>query len=280
MALLRKTRRGARSAVLSASAAVLAANSADAAESSAGAASFAKRPGEVKVVAMITHDAYHNGVMQEVQLRGIFAEKKDWRFIACRSASHFTPGLIADADLLILAAASVREHLDLTAGPVSDTASPGGILWTEANVAAVVSNVRDRGMGLMSLHASFYARNRTIFGLLGAEPIMHHEVQPLWVHGLDKEHPITKDIGRFMIGLDEQFSAVILSQYTTSLFTTTAIHDKRDAAGGWCLENGKGRVVCLLPGHTSSAYAVPEYREIVWRAAHWAVNRPIPKYTG
>ena len=143
-----------------------------------------------------------------------------------------------------------------------------------------MDNITNRGMGYLALHCAAYARSRDIFNLLGVEPVMHNQVQPLWVYDANREHPITRGIGRFMIDLDEQFAAVITDTKATTLFKTTAIHDKRDAVGGWCIERGRGRVVGLLPGHTPSPYEVPQYREIVRRSAFWALKRDISPYKG
>ena len=156
----------------------------------------------------------------------------------------------------------------------------GSPLWIDENVKAIIDNVRSRGMGFMALHCTIACNNRNITDLLDIEPIMHNEIQPVWVGELNSQHPITKGIGKFFINLDEQFAAVIKSQSTITLFKTTAIHDKRIAVGGWCLESGNGRVVGLLPGHTEWPYRVREYQDILWRSAHWAMKRDIPPYPG
>ena len=247
--------------------------------SNAHAALKPKAPGETKIVAVVG-DYWHNAVSQEVQIRRIFSHNKDWRIVFVRSNRFFTPELLSDADLLINSRSSALEHLDWSPDGLVDAAQKGVILWTDENVKAVINNIRNRGMGFLALHCTIHARNRTISDLLGIEPIMHNQTQPLWVSDLNQEHPITKGIGKFFINLDEQFAVIIKSQYTTSLFKTTAIHDKREAIGGWCLESGKGRIVGLLPGHTPDPYGVAEYRDIVWRSAHWAMKREIPKYPG
>ena len=105
-------------------------------------------------------------------------------------------------------------------------------------------------------------------------------MQPLWVRDLNGEHPVTRGIGNFLIPIDEQFAVVVKSHSTTTLFETTAMHDKRQAVGGWCLERGAGRIVGMLPGHDKAAYRVPQYRDILWRAAHWAMKRDIPPFPG
>jgi len=238
-----------------------------------------KRPGETKVVAVMG-DYWHNGVAQELEVRKLFSPKKDWRVVFVRASRFFTPELLADTDLLITARYNGRDSIGWSPEGLVDTLKEGDLLWTDENVGAIIENVRNRGMGYLALHCTIFSLNRDILNLLDVEPVMHREIQPIWVHSLNEEHPITEGIGKFFINLDEQFAVIVKSHYTTTLFKTTALHDKREAIGGWCLESGKGRIVGLLPGHTQFPYRVPEYRKILWRAAHWAMKRDIPPYPG
>lgn len=237
-----------------------------------------KAPGEIKVVGMMAHDFLHNGVTQEVSIRRILSPEKNWRVIFARGTKFFTPGLIADADLLVTARTGIEDPIDLYPDGLADEAKPGVRLWTDENVEAIMDNVENRGMGFLALHNTIYSRRREICNFLDVEPVMHNQVQPLLVRDLNQNHPITKGIANFFINLDEQFAVVIKSRTTTTLFETTAIHDKRNAVGGWCLEKGRGRIVGLLPGHTPDPYTVPEYQEIIWRSAHWALRKDIPPY--
>ncbi|MBT4484191.1 MAG: hypothetical protein HOC71_11015 [Candidatus Latescibacteria bacterium] len=231
-----------------------------------------------KVVAFMGGDYGHNSVTLEMHIRQLFASRKDWRILFVRASRFFTPKLISDADLLITSRHSRPDDIDWSPEGIVDSMRTGELLWTDENADAIIDNVRNRGMGFLALHNTIACKNRNIVNLLDVEPIPHKEVQPLWIHDMNPEHPVTKGIGKFFISLDEQFAVVIKSQYTTTLFETTAIHDKRRAIGGWCLENGKGRIVGLLPGHTKFTYRVPEYQEILWRAAHWAMKKDIPPF--
>jgi trehalose utilization protein len=105
-----------------------------------------------------------------------------------------------------------------------------------------------------------------------------HEREPLWVTKINKNHPIMNGIGKFLIDNDEQLAVIIRSKSTDTLFQTTAIHEKRQVISGWALESGKGRIVGLLPGVTTDAYKTPEYQNIIWRSAHWALKRDIQQY--
>jgi len=237
-----------------------------------------KRPGETKVVAFMGGDRGHNAIPLEYHMRNIFASDKDWRIIFVLSIRFFTPELIADADLLITSRHSRPDDIDWRTDGLAEEMSVGAHLWTPENADAIVSNVTQRGMGFMALHNTLFCGNAKIVRLLGVEPVMHNEIQPLWLHSMNDSHPLTAGIGDFLIENDEQFAAVLTDPSATPLFETTAMHDKREAVGGWCLECGKGRVVGLLPGHLRWAYRTMEYREILWRAAHWAMKRKIPAF--
>ena len=237
-----------------------------------------KAPGEIKIITVLAHDNNHNGVAQETSIRRIFSSKKDWRIIYARTSKLVTPELLSDADLLITARTGIRDPIDFTGNCLAETLQSGEILWTEENVNAIIDNVKNRGMGFLALHCTLYCRDKNITDLMDIEPIMHNEVQPVWVRDLNNDHSITRGIEPFLINLDEQFGVVIKSPETITLFETTAIHDKRNCIGGWCLERGKGRIVGLLPGHTVWPYRISKYCEIVWRAAHWTLKQDIPLY--
>ena len=246
-------------------------------------ASAAIRPiasGETKVVTIFGTDDSHNGIGYEIHIRKIFESKKDWRLISVRANRLFTPELISDADLLITCQMKGNDPIDyFTAdGGVADTIVKGAPLWTDVNVKAIIDNVRNRGMGFIALHNTILAGNRLFMDFLDVREIMHNELEPLWITRINKSHPIMNGVGKFLIDNDEQFAVIIKSKSTATLFETTAIHEKRQVISGWALDSGKGRIVGLLPGHTIDAYQAPEYQNIIWRSAHWAMKRDIPQY--
>ena len=250
------------------------------ATSEANAAPRPKTPGETKVVALFGTTGTNNGVGHEIMIRNIFESKKDWRLMFVRADKFFTPELISDADLLMICRDGSAPPVDVftSESGVADSLVPGSSVWTDKNVSAIIDNVRNRGMGLLALHNTIRSGNRLFTDFLDVQDIKKYEVEPLWVRRLNHNHPITTGIGKFMISHDEQYAALIKSASTVTLFETTAIHEKRQAISGWALERGSGRIAGLLPGSTIHAYQTPEYQTIVWRAAHWAMNRSIPAY--
>lgn len=246
----------------------------------ANAAPRPKAPGETKVVALFGTTGTNNGIGHEIQIRRIFESKKDWRLIFVRADKFFTPGLISDADLLMMCRDGSAPPIDLFAPDtgVAETLVPGSSVWTEENVSVIIDNVRNRGMGLLALHNTIRSGNRLFTDFLDVTNIKKYEIEPLWVKGLNHNHPITTGIGKFLISHDEQYAVLIKSASTVTLFETTAIHEKRQAVSGWARERGSGRIAGLLPGSTIHAYQAPEYQTIIWRAAHWVMNRSIPPY--
>jgi len=239
-----------------------------------------KAPGKTKVVAIFGTNDSHNGVGYEINVRKIFESKEDWQMIFARANKFFTPELISDADLLITCQARTADPIDLFTeeGGLAETMLEGAPLWTDTNVKAIIDNVRKRGMGLLALHDTILAGNSRFVDFLDVREIMYNELEPLWVTRINKDHPVMQGIGKFMIANDEQLAVIIKSKTTATLFETTAIHEKRQVISGWALDSGHGRIVGLLPGHTMDAYQEPEYRNIIWRAAHWAMNRTIEPY--
>ncbi|MCE5251461.1 ThuA domain-containing protein [bacterium] len=238
-----------------------------------------KAPGETKVVAVMG-DYWHPAASQERHVRQIFASLKGWKIYFVLASRYLTPELLGDADLLITARYGGGDDPAWTPDPVVVSRPAGDTIWTEDQARAIFNNVKNRGMGWMAVHCTLFSGRTDVEDFIGIEPVLHQEIQPVIVRELNPDHPVTRDIKPFFFNLDEQFDAIIKDpSSTTGLFRTLAVHDKRNALGGWCLERGKGRVIGLLPGHYQWTYRVPEYQHIFFRAAHWALNRDIPPFT-
>lgn len=240
-----------------------------------------KAPGEVRAV-FLGGDFYHNGMTQEQTFRRVFGPT-GWRLMFAQDSAFVTPELLETADLFVM----TRYMTDTQKTNFSLGFSPDQIVEHRANPSyfmtddlekAIIANV-ERGMGLLSLHCSIWNPNKPRYlELLGVEkPVMHTKVQPTLVHDLNRNHPITKSIADFSIGDDEIFSAVMKENGDyTSLFKLKGDEQPVDILGGWCRNAGSGRVVSLLPGHTTGPYVNRSYRQILWNSAYWAMKKDIP----
>ncbi len=237
---------------------------------------------EPKIVIVSDWNERHNGIAFELAIREIFKTRLDWRIIAIRGSGAFSPAILKDAVLLIANRGPDADPLALSTGGIVNNPKMGSFFWTDETAKSVVSNVRDRGMGFIALHATMQCGNPEIMGMLDFTPSMaaEGEPQPVWVRNTNRDHPVTRDVGKFHFVTDEQPVGVLRSPDSVVLFETTGIHSKRESVGGWCRTVGKGRVAAFLPGHSEEAYAAPEYRAIIWNSAHWAMNREAAPYPG
>ncbi len=239
-----------------------------------------KAPGETRVI-LLGGDFYHNAVAQEQTWRRVLSAT-DWRLMFAQDSDFITPDVLAKADLFILtryATDTQPVNFSLGFSPdrfVEDRQTPS-IFMSDEQETAIIENVR-RGMGLLSIHCSIWNPKKTNYmDLLGVEkPIMHTPVQQALIHELNQTHPITKGIEPFKISDDEIFNAVLKSGESELLYKTRGDEFEINANGGWCRDEGKGRVVSLLPGHTQGPYMQKSFREIMWRSAYWAMRKNIP----
>ena len=233
-----------------------------------------KARGETKVV-FLGGDYLHNFSAQERALRRT-CEKAGWTFYSAHDARYVTPELISDADLMMIQR-WMGGVPGWVPGPVYEEAPENDGYMSEELENAIIDNVKNRGMGFMSLHCTIASWGRDRFiELLGADGIIHGPLQTVHLHNFNQNHPITRGMKDFDLALDENFGAELINKNAIPLYETTGYSDKRHDIAGWCLEQGRGRVVGLTAGHTYFAFQDPNYLKLYWRGAHWALKRDIP----
>ena len=232
-------------------------------------------------VLFLVGDYYHNAAMQETAWRKVLGPT-GWRLMFAQEPSFITPEVMASADLYVLG----RYATDTQPTNISLGWSPDKIIekrpapedfMSPQHEALIAKNVR-RGMGLVAMHCAVWnPKSREYLDVLGVDkPIMHGPVVAAHMYNLNQDHAITKGIEPFDVGIDEVFDAVMKPGQHVPLYRTKQEAPPRDAIGAWCREEGKGRVVALLAGHTTGPYGSRQYLEIMWRSAHWALKREIP----
>lgn len=233
-----------------------------------------KAKGETKVV-YLGGDQLHNAMGQHQEIRGVLS-KAGWRLLFTSDARFVTPEFISDADLLIITRWGGPIE-GWCPDPIKEGTMPSDGYMSDELEDAIVDNVINRGMGFMALHCTCWTPERQKFNdMMGIKGIMHGPVQTVHMHDFNQNHPITKGIGDFDLSLDENFGVELTNPNAIKLYETTGTQDERHDIAGWCLENGKGRVVGLVAGHTYTAWRNGTYRKLYWRGAHWAMRREIP----
>jgi type 1 glutamine amidotransferase len=239
-----------------------------------------RAPGETRVLFLLG-DYYHNPAMQEYAWRTVL-KSTGWRLMFAQAPSFVTAEVMGAADLYVLcryATSTQKNNISLGWSPdkIVEKRPEPDVFMTPEHEALIVRNVR-RGMGLVAMHCAIWnPDSRQYLDLLGVDrPVMHGPVVAARISDLNQEHPVTKGMQPFNIGIDEVFDAVMKPGQHTQLFRSSQEVPQRNAIGGWCREEGKGRVVGLLPGHTTGPYGSRQFLELMWRSAHWALKREIP----
>jgi len=238
-----------------------------------------KAPGETKVV-YFGGDYIHNGVGQERYLRETFS-KSGWGLLFAQASRFITPVELADTDLLMMTRTGAFDAQGFSPdGLVRNRPDPDPFMPPEME-EVIIDNVTNRGMGFIAFHCTAgNPEHPRLMKFLGVKPLRTGAIlQPVKIHDLNANHPITRGMEPFEIDLDENLRKELEDDRNLiPLFTSTGVTDGSAAVGGWCVQRGKGRVVVLLAGHTNDPWKHAQYRQIHWRAAHWALGRDIPTF--
>ena len=237
-----------------------------------------KIPGETRVM-VIGGDYWHNPIPIENHWREV-THSTDWRVLFAQSSQFITPGILRTLDLFILVRGTDPDDFGWSPDGIIEHRPNPAPFMTEVQENAIVENV-NRGMGLLCMHGSTrFPKNEKILELIGVkESVRHGAVQNTRCHSINQDHPITKGMKDFSVGLDQTVNPPVMEDVCTLLFKATGERDKTDDNAAWCLERGKGRIVALLPGHLPGPRTQAQYKQIMLRAAHWAMKRDIPEIT-
>ena len=233
-----------------------------------------KAAGETRVV-YLGGDQLHDGVQQESTMRDM-CNRFGWKCISTVDARFVTPELLKDTDLLIVTR-WVGGVAGWRPGPLNEEGAPNDGYMSDELEEAMIDNVKNRGMGFMSLHCTIASMGKPKFlSLLGITPMMHGPVQTVKCHNFNQNHPISKGIPDFDLPLDENFGVELADPKAICLYESTGRTDHRHDVAGWCLENGNGRVVGLAAGHLYTPWRHVHYQKLFFRGAHWAMKKDIP----
>jgi hypothetical protein len=151
-------------------------------------------------------------------------------------------------------------------------------------------NLLNAGKGLLALHhclagypqwdeyeriigGRYLLSKRTVAGV--EQPAStYHEGVDLPLHICDPQHPVTKDLGDFVIH-DEVYGHFVVGPDVTPLLGCA--NPESDPINGWTKRYGASQVVYLQPGHGPGAWTDPHWRQIVSNAIAWVKAQSGPK---
>jgi trehalose utilization protein len=191
------------------------------------------------------------------------------------------PEFLDDADILIVLRPFGEPWDGFSLDPVIETPPSPDPFMTDELESYLVDSVKNRGMGFLGLHCTGGGsgpRRVRLQELLGMNnDKVHAPLQETLVHSFNQAHPITEGMKEFRLDREEPFYGD-LTDKPTPLYKVTALNNGEVMTNGWCLEQGKGRIVMIRLGHYYQTLRDARVRELHWRAAHWALRREIPPF--
>jgi type 1 glutamine amidotransferase len=255
-----------------------------------------KKPGEVRVI-ILAGDYWHNGMMYESHWRRVLGVT-GWNLLFAQEGDFITPEVIKETDLLIFSRYGGGNQGFSTDGLVEKRSHSDTWMSSEQE-DAIIENVTERGMGVLPFHCAIAnAGNKKFLEFMGVkEMIMHGPCVNTAFYDTNPYHPITQGVEPFE-EVDEIFGAVMLDVDYTPLFRAKQDYDllrkssgdpydggyyadrenfPLDRLAGWTREIGNGRLVYLNCMSYQQVFWKKSMKEIMWRSAHWAMKKDIPK---
>lgn len=154
-------------------------------------------------------------------------------------------------------------------------------------VERVVRHITERGMGFLPLHSAHYARpfvelmerkadecGATLEGRVGKWGGVRREGKPETVSIVAPNHPITKDVGTFIIPATEMYAnPFVVPPPDEKVLAGAWEGGEQDGSDGLIWTVGAGKVFYFRPGHeTYPIYFQPEVQQIIRNAVKWLAD--------
>lgn len=140
---------------------------------------------------------------------------------------------------------------------------------SDSEAGGLVSFVAQGG-GLLVIHNGICLGSRHEFKSMAAASFTGHPEPELLSFKLSPEHPISKGIDSFQI-YEEPYQYDFCNHIKPEVFLYYQYKGKLWESG-WNLCFGKGRVVCLHPGHDVKSFEDHNYQEIIRRSAEFCAH--------
>lgn len=157
---------------------------------------------------------------------------------------------------------------------------PYAVPWITSAQGHAVRTFVEGGGGALFYHNSTYISpdSEDFRHVQGSVTEGHPPVRPFRVEIKDKEHPITRDVGDFVVTDEQHFMVYDKAPgYVLAESVNDDGHSFKDLGvrcqAAWAYEYGKGRVCYLAPGHTVPALWNPEYEKMQQNAVRWLLRQ-------
>ncbi len=166
----------------------------------------------------------------------------------------------------------------LSQPPVPELA-PQAVQWITPAQGKAVRTFVDEGKAALFYHNSTYITASADFShVQGSTTEGHPPVRPFKVTITNKDHPITQDVGDFVVTDEQHYMAyakdpahILARSINEEGHDFNGLGNECEAA--WAYDYGRGRVCYLAPGHTISALWNPEYAKLQQNATKWLLRQ-------
>lgn len=170
-----------------------------------------------------------------------------------------------------------------THGTLSEPPAPGleqrAVQWiTPAQGQAVRAFVEEGGAALFYHNSTYITASEDFSHVQGSVTEGHPPVRPFKVTITNKDHPITRDVGDFVVTDEQHYmrydkdpAHVLAISINEDGHTFGKLGSRCEAA--WAYDYGRGRVCYLAPGHTIPALWNPEYEKMQLNAVRWLLRQ-------
>jgi hypothetical protein len=168
-------------------------------------------------------------------------------------------------------------------GTLSDPPAPEleqrAVQWiTLAQGQAVRTFVVEGGAALFYHNSTYITACEDFSHVQGSTTEGHPPVRPYKVEITNRDHPITRDVGDFIVTDEQHYmrynkdpADVLAISVNEDGHTFGKLGTRCEAA--WAYQYGKGRVCYLAPGHTIPALWNPEYAKMQQNAVRWLLRQ-------
>ena len=172
------------------------------------------------------------------------------------------------------------ETVPLTSNPPVPDLDVYTVSWMTPHQGQAVRAFVENGNSALFYHNATYIAetNQDFRDVLGAATEGHPPVRSYKVEITDKNHPITRGVGDFVVTDEQHF--MIYDRDPAFVFMRSVNEDGltykemgTSCEAGWAYEYAKGRVCYLAPGHVIPALWNPEYEKIQQNACRWLLRQ-------
>ncbi len=160
---------------------------------------------------------------------------------------------------------------------------PHGVGWMTPEQGKGIKAWVQEGGSLWAFHNNSQASlmNKDYRDVEGAIYTGHPPIRPYKVHIVNREHPITRGVGDFVVTDEQHYVTydkdpkyvLARSINENSLdYTDQAGRRSNSAESVWAYDYGKGRVCFMAPGHMIAVLWNPEYIKMQKNAVKWLLH--------